>query len=120
MYTYIVILCFVIFLLVQQSEKKNSWLNYILLLVEAVFLIFSKNNSDYANYVMIYNGEWNVPVESGIKFVSNILRGIGLESYTYFLIIVMILIAFVFLEMGENYSLYQSRIIFLCIDDYVL
>lgn len=101
MYTYIFILCFAIFLLVQQSEKKNNWLNYILLLVEAVFLIFSKNNSDYANYLMIYNGELELPFEIGIKVMSNILHGIGLESYTYFLILVMLLVAFVFWKWGK-------------------
>lgn len=112
MYTYIFILCFAIFLLVQQSEKKNSWLNYILLFVEAVFLIFSKNNSDYANYLMIYNGELELPFEVGIKYMSNLLRGIGLESYTYFLIFVMILIAFVFWKWGKIIP-YINHVLFL-------
>ena len=51
MYTYSLILCFSVFLLIQQHEKQNKGLNYLLLVVEAVFLIFSKNNSDYSDRV---------------------------------------------------------------------
>ena len=111
MYTYSLILCFSVFLLIQQHEKQNKGLNYLLLVVEAVFLIFSKNNSDYSTYLMIYNGEMKLPFEIGIKTISDILHGIGLESYTYFLILVMALIAFVFWKWGKiipyiNYVLF--------------
>lgn len=101
MYTYLLILCFSVFLFVQQNKKKNEGLNYLLLLVEAVFLIFSKNNSDYSTYLMIYNGEIDLPVEKGMITVASILKSIGLESYTYFLVLVMVLITFVFWKWGK-------------------
>ena len=110
MYTYILILCFAIFLFVQQNNKKHEGLNYVLLLVEAIFLIFSVNNSDYSNYLLIYNGEMGS--EIGIRFVSSILRGIGLESYTYFLVLVMALIEFVFWKWGKLIP-YINHVLFL-------
>lgn len=111
MYTYLLIVCFSIFLFIKQYEKQNNGLNYLLLLVEAVFLIFSINNSDYSSYYDIYSGRVNIPIEKGFKATSVFLRGIGLESYTYFLILVMLLIAFVFWKWGKlipniNYVLF--------------
>ena len=106
MYTYSLILCFSVFLLIQQHEKQNKGLNYLLLVVEAVFLIFSKNNSDYSTYLMIYNGEMKLPFEIGIKTISDILHGIRLRSCTLFSDFSYGINCFCLLEMGKNNTIY--------------
>lgn len=101
MYTYLAILCVSTLLLMLQQHKQNKGINYLLLGIEVIMLVFSKNNSDYSTYLKIYDGELNLPYEIGMKTVGNILRCFGLEDYTYFLILVMILVLFVFYKWGK-------------------
>lgn len=81
-----------------KKNKKKYFKIIQKLYIFAVFLLFTFNrkNSDYNNYLKVFNGEKNIVSEKGYLFLTSIIRILGLNHHFIILLLASLMIFVLF------------------------
>lgn len=103
MFTYITVTLIGIFLLGFQDQYKIKGfdIRYIFCFFESVLMILTVRNPDYEIYKTAFYYKDGPFFETGINLVSDFLKIFGVNNFSFFLLLINVLILFVFSKWGQ-------------------